>query len=195
MFGPKHLARTITVSCHYAFRWWALALIGKQASATMYNKAYNKWKMRWSRFWRGWIRDLVITLIVVSCFRSAVADWNLKEKYTFDLKVVDEAGIAISGAVVIAIDENGTEIFSVSTGVDGTISQQQTLAKWWYFDPINNTSTLISENIYTTFDYKVSKSGYETYYSEGISLGKKIDATLALKPLRSSKQLKYITMA
>jgi signal peptidase I len=30
----------------------------------------------WTRVWRGWVRPLVVVVIVVSTFRSAIADWN-----------------------------------------------------------------------------------------------------------------------
>jgi signal peptidase I len=36
----------------------------------------NKWKSKVSLFWRTWGSSLLITLLVVLSFRSAVADWN-----------------------------------------------------------------------------------------------------------------------
>ncbi len=30
----------------------------------------------WLRLWRGWIKPLVLVIVVISTFRSAVADWN-----------------------------------------------------------------------------------------------------------------------
>ena len=36
----------------------------------------EKWKKRFSLFWKGWGWSLVITILVVTSFRSAIADWN-----------------------------------------------------------------------------------------------------------------------
>ena len=112
---------------------------------------------------------------------SAVNHWNLKETYSFDLKVTDKDGLEIDGVNVTATDENDVEIFSVTTAANGTIAQQETVAKHWYFDPINNPTTLISENIYATFDLKVTKVGYTDYIVNKIKLGSKIDWGIALK--------------
>ena len=30
----------------------------------------------WHSLWRGWIKPLVVVIVVISTFRSAVADWN-----------------------------------------------------------------------------------------------------------------------
>ena len=115
---------------------------------------------------------------------SGVNQWNLEEAYSLDLKVIDSKGTGIEGATVTATDKNGVEMFSVDTGADGAIAQQETLAKHWYFDPVNNPETLISENIYSGFDLKVSKSGYKEYALKGLALGSKIDWTIKLKPYR-----------
>ena len=106
--------------------------------------------------------------------------WNLKEKYSLDMKVIDGDGVAIETATVTATDENGVEIFSVDTAVDGTIAQQQTLVKHWYFEPVANPSTLISENVYTTFDLIISKAGYGVYRVVDLPLGGKIDWVVKL---------------
>jgi signal peptidase I len=34
------------------------------------------WKTRLSRFWNDWVKSLLIVLLVVGGFRSAIADWN-----------------------------------------------------------------------------------------------------------------------
>ena len=34
------------------------------------------WKSRLIKFWREWVRTLLIVLIVLGSFRSAIADWN-----------------------------------------------------------------------------------------------------------------------
>ncbi|MBT4088520.1 MAG: hypothetical protein HOE30_08520 [Deltaproteobacteria bacterium] len=111
---------------------------------------------------------------------SAVNRWNLKEKYSLDLKVVDTDGTAIEAATVTATDENGVEIFSVDTAADGTIAQQETLAKLFYFEPVANPSTLISENVYTTFDLSITKAGYGNLEISGLPLGEKIDWVMKL---------------
>ena len=111
---------------------------------------------------------------------SAVNNWNLKEAYTFDLTVYDEDGNVISGADVTATDENGAEIFKVTTGGDGKIAQQEILAKWWYFDPINNPVSLVSENIYTKFDLLIEADTYMDYVMEGLSVVGKKDLSVSL---------------
>src|SRR3989338_4393881 len=50
--------------------------------------------------------------------------WTLNKQYTFDVKVTDTTGAGISGASVTLTDKNSDTAFSVSSGGDGTITQQ-----------------------------------------------------------------------
>jgi hypothetical protein len=106
--------------------------------------------------------------------------WSLKEKYSFDLTVVDDNGVAISGATVVIKDANDVVLFTATTGVTGAITQQVLISKEFHFDPINNPSTGISENVYTTCNFTVSKDGYETYTCEGATI-EKTDLIVSLK--------------
>lgn len=36
----------------------------------------SDYRRTWHRLWRGWIKPLVVVIVVISTFRSAVADWN-----------------------------------------------------------------------------------------------------------------------
>jgi len=114
---------------------------------------------------------------------SGVSGWSLKEKYSLDVKVTDRSAVNINGATVKAINQNGVELFSISTAPNGTITQQTIIYKEYHFDPINNPVTLISENIFNTFDLIVTKTGYENYSLIGITLGKKIDLVITLNTI------------
>lgn len=111
---------------------------------------------------------------------SGIGKWHLKEMYSFDLKVVDKNGVAIEGVTVTATDENDVEIFSVTTEENGTIASQEILVKHWYFDPENNPSTFISENIYSTATIKIAHQDYSSREFK-FTLDKKIDWTIDLE--------------
>lgn len=36
----------------------------------------SDYRRTWHRLWRGWVKPLVVVIVVISTFRSAVADWN-----------------------------------------------------------------------------------------------------------------------
>lgn len=120
---------------------------------------------------------------------SGVSGWSLKEKYSFDVNVSDSDGSPIANATVTVNDENGNEVFSASTDANGDIATQQVLAKEWHFDPVNNYTTGISENIYSYVTIAVEKNGYETY-SEIISSAMSSKTTKSVC-LKTAKRFRY----
>lgn len=116
---------------------------------------------------------------------STISNWSLKEKYTLDINVIDSDGNAIDGATVTVVDENGDETFSVDTDENGNIDQQQILAKEFHFDPVNEPSTGIAQNIYSYITLTVSKNGYETYREiMSYATSSAVVKTVALKQAR-----------
>jgi len=119
-----------------------------------------------------------------------IGNWVLNQKYTIDLKIVDEDGSAISGATVTANYSDGTQAFSVTTAVDGTITQQSVINKYFKIDPTATTTYFMAgTDLSSDFSIKILKNGYETY-SETISFTEQIDKTVALK---QSRDIMYST--
>jgi hypothetical protein len=88
---------------------------------------------------------------------SGAGPWaNINEKYTMDLKVVDEGNVAISGATVVLKDKDGTQSFSTTTDASGLITQQ-TVTRGYYAQTNGNTITDANP-----FTLTISKSGYLT---------------------------------
>jgi len=117
---------------------------------------------------------------------SFVSGWSIKEQWTVDLKVVDNNGDSIDGATVAAA--TGFDSFTTTTNSSGVIAQQILTAKEFHFDPINNPTTFISQNLYPTFNLTISKSGYETYTATGVTLDKAVNTVIALKPVKKIRQ-------
>lgn len=116
-----------------------------------------------------------------------VGKWSVREKYSFDIKVVDATGAVINGATVTGYDQNGTQIFSANTDVTGVIASQTTTYKEFKLDP-TDYAYFWSETVFTTMSFKIEKAGYETYTSTGIQLGSKINQTITLNPIVPIRQ-------
>ncbi|MCM8784607.1 MAG: carboxypeptidase-like regulatory domain-containing protein [Candidatus Omnitrophica bacterium] len=80
-------------------------------------------------------------------------------QFSFDLKVIDNAGNEISGATVVMKDKYGTQVFSTTTNENGNITQQ-----WATYEkrvkiitPPQDTQTFYDPHTVT-----ISKDGYQT---------------------------------
>lgn len=124
---------------------------------------------------------------IQSYYLSGVGGWSLKEQFSTDIKVVDTNGAAISGVTVSAKYTGGADIFSVTTGVNGAITQQMITDREWKIDATKSNvgNMFIGENITQLLSLTISKAGYETYQSSGVILNKKLDLTITLTPSRS----------
>lgn len=94
-------------------------------------------------------------------------DVNYHTQFRLDLKVVDNNGNAISGAGVVIIDVDGTEIFSGATDASGNIAQQVLTKQIDFFnDPNPATSITISTPtetyVKTPHTITISATGYQT---------------------------------
>jgi hypothetical protein len=58
----------------------------------------------------------------------------LYRQYTYNLKVVDNTGTAISGATVTLNNVDGTEVFSGSTDASGDITEQELTYHEYHYD-------------------------------------------------------------
>lgn len=84
------------------------------------------------------------------------ANGKIVDQRSFNLKVIDKDGNAISGATVTLNNVNGTQQFSVTTAADGTITEQ-------IVDSVDWTGTAETETNYNPFTLTISKSGFLTY--------------------------------
>jgi len=73
-------------------------------------------------------------------------------KYTIDLRVTDEDGVAIEGASVKLEDKDDNEIFDVTTDSNGDIATQ-TVTYAYYEQPTGSTA-----NLYSPFTMTISKA-------------------------------------
>jgi len=124
---------------------------------------------------------------IQSYLLNGVGGWSLKEQYSTDIKVVDPTGTAISGATVYAKYTGGADVFTTTTAVNGTITQQLVTDREWHIDPTKSNvgDMFIGENVTQLLDLAISKTGYETYQSSGVILNKKLDMVITLKPITS----------
>lgn len=121
---------------------------------------------------------------------TGVGGWSLREQFSTDIKVVDSTGTAISGATVSVKYTNGADVFSVITAVNGTITQQLVTDREWHIDPKKSAvgDMFIGENVTQLLDLTISKVGYETYQSSGVTMNKKLDMVITLKPIASIRK-------
>jgi len=95
--------------------------------------------------------------------QNGCGSWNIYEKFTLDLKVVDKSNVVISGAEV-KIDLSGVNVYTGNTDVDGLMTQQTLTSRRWYFDPINYYSNYqqVAEIVNPDYDITITKAGFET---------------------------------
>lgn len=116
-------------------------------------------------------------------YNAGVSLWRIYEKYTFNLRVSDILDVPVQSATVVMKDKDGTQMFSVQTGVDGSIAEQTVTVKTFKFDPANGEyqgMVCVDQNPMTL---TVSKAGFRTY-TDKITLDKKTDWEIALGDIR-----------
>jgi hypothetical protein len=112
--------------------------------------------------------------------RWRVAPWesygSVDRKYTLNLKVLDKNGNPIEGATVTLWDKNGTQVFSVTTDVNGQIPEQTVLYARYEQD-LPGTGTITT--IYSPHKLEIKKAGYQDYQKE-FTLDNKVDWKIKL---------------
>jgi hypothetical protein len=102
---------------------------------------------------------------------------STRDVFTYDLQVLDTAGIPISGATTQLINASGSTIFNTTTNISGNIPTQE--------------ATLFLRNIsgglgpvqnLSPYTLSISRTGYNTYtektiYSQSIALQKTVSLT------------------
>ncbi len=115
---------------------------------------------------------------------SGISGWKLYEKFTFDVLVTDKDGNNIENAQVKLMDQNGNELFVVTTKSNGAIDQQKVITKKFMIDP-SVEIYYISEELFTEFSININKSGYQIYIG-AFTIDKKIDMEIALAEPRET---------
>lgn len=110
---------------------------------------------------------------------TGISNWRLYEKYTFNLKVIDRNNNPISGATITLKDKDDTEMFSVTTGPNGTIEEQEVIVKTFKFDPANGEYQEMVCNNRNPMKILIFHQDYPPKEFKFI-LDKKIDWTIAL---------------
>lgn len=114
---------------------------------------------------------------------SCISDWSVNEKYTVNLKIVDELWSPINWVSVICYNDDDWEEFNTTTDSNWVITEQQYVSRRWYFDPENFpavNSYSAAEIIRNNIKIKVSKVWYETYETT-LTANKKVDTVITLK--------------
>jgi hypothetical protein len=99
-----------------------------------------------------------------------------RENFTVLIKVVDAVGNPLESVTVILKDKTTTQIFSVSTDVNGDITKQTIESRNW-----TTTSAILTENF--PFSLTISKAGYQTLVLENITVDAPIKWHLELQPV------------
>jgi hypothetical protein len=99
---------------------------------------------------------------------------DVYRQYSVNLHLADIAGVNISGATVTLKDVNGTQVFSVSTGADGKITEQ--LVTHTLYDHTASWALIT----YNPFTLAITKTGYQDY-EDVITIDRKMDLEVAMK--------------
>lgn len=103
--------------------------------------------------------------------RNTYDGCKIYRQYTVDIKVTDEKGNAIEGASVTLTDKDDTEVFSVSTAADGTITRQTMTYKLYTG---NESESKMDETTYSPHTLTVTADNF--FFVRVIDdLDKKID--------------------
>lgn len=100
-------------------------------------------------------------------------------QYTFNLLVTDQDGNAISDATVTLKDISDNTVFSVSTAVDGTITEQTVTYKKYISDGTVGWHTNSTITDYGPHTLTITKSGYADY-EDVITIDEKKDLKISL---------------
>ncbi len=96
-----------------------------------------------------------------------------REVFTVNIKVVDQGGAPIQGAAVSCYDQADTQVWSVTTGAEGTIAEQEIMTRKW----------LVTDSPEAKYPHRivVSKPGYRTVEIKEIAATEPIVWTVELK--------------
>jgi hypothetical protein len=102
---------------------------------------------------------------------------TIYERYTFDVNLLFENGTAVNNCNISLTDVNGTQIFNLQTGSNGSISEQIIIYRsYGYGDEYTENATQHGPHT-----LKVFKEGVRMYVSN-LTLNRKMTLTLTLTP-------------
>jgi hypothetical protein len=116
-----------------------------------------------------------------------------KVAYSVNFKITDENGDALEDATVTMKDTDDTTVFSETTDGDGEITEQIVDSLVAYSDGTSrvrfyfNTPDVNWIKKYP-FSLEISKTGYETYRAEGLSLDSPKSETITLKSVKKIRK-------
>lgn len=139
----------------------------------------------------NWIRIRVVTAGTGTpkisklqyAWEAGCSGWAAYEKYTVDATIKNTSDVAISGATVV-LSYAGVTQATLTTAVDGTITQQQIAYKKYFFDPINYYTNWyqIGQTTYGNYTLTVTAPGYDPQVIS-IPPSAKQNLTVRLKPV------------
>jgi len=110
---------------------------------------------------------------------------------SFNVKLVDENNNVISGATIMLLNKDDTQQFSVTTGVDGTITEQIVTIATYVGLGVTNNNILPTD--FNPFILTITKSGYKKYKSK-FTLNKKFDEIITLEKVKDNNFSKLVTI-
>jgi hypothetical protein len=117
--------------------------------------------------------------------------------YTINIKIINKDNNAISGATVVMKKTDGTQMFSVITAADGTITQQQVTSKYWSHTwtgtPTYSPFSDADITDYNPFTLIISRSGYKTYTTK-FTFDSKLNWKLTLAKLMDNNFSKLVSI-
>jgi hypothetical protein len=157
--------------------------LGKQISSSGTSLNINGYTARWFRM-RITGTDATERNItqLKYCSETGASQWNIYEKYSLDLNVTDQDGVAIEDAN-ITIKLDGGLVYTGVTDYRGDMVQQDIVSRHWYFDPLNSYSNYqqIKEDVKDVYELLVTKSGYQDY-QDFFTMDEKRDLKISMIP-------------
>ena len=117
------------------------------------------------------------TVLVAADLDIKSATGTIRQKYTVNIYVADKDGANLVGVTVDCEDMNMDAVWAagtVTTAVDGTITEQTIECKKWY----GTSETLTT---YSPHKFTLSKAGYETLVLDNVTVDGAIDWHLELQ--------------
>jgi hypothetical protein len=116
-------------------------------------------------------------------------DWNYKQWYTVNFKILDEQGNPISGVSLVVKNKDGATVLTKISDVNGDTPPDYINTVHSYFD--DNADLSLSptywgrgkEVDYSPFTVFLSKVGYETYMTK-VDITGKLSQTVTLKKIK-----------
>ena len=139
--------------------------LGKEYANSGTTSTINGYAAKWMRMKivsKGTGNPAISRLLYLG--QTGASEWNAYEKFTLDINVTNEEGIAIIGADVL-IKLDGEEIYSGVTDANGDMVGQDLTNRHWYFDPINSFDNhqQIAEDTMNSYNIKITYAGKRTY--------------------------------